>query len=214
MDGHRTSQTNRWSSEFGKSYTDRNPMTVEEMDELYRANFGVTRTALNERFLGELDRGIRILEVGANVGTQLRCLRALGFQELYGIELQQYAVDQAHADSTRINLIRGSAFDVPFRDGFFDLVFTSGVLIHIGPDDIGRALDEIHRCSRRWIWGYEYYADALTEIEYRGEQNLMWKADYPKLYTERFPDLRLVQQEILPYVSSEQRDVMFLLERS
>jgi len=52
----------------------------------------------------------------------------------------------------RINIIHGVADDIPFKDGYFDMVFTSGVLIHISPGNINRVLDEIYRCSREYIW--------------------------------------------------------------
>ncbi len=210
---HQTTQTSQWASEFGRDYTDRNPHTVSEMDDLYQRYFKVTRSQLNLEFLDHLDRSIRILEVGANVGTQLRSLRQMGFTHLFGIELQQYAVDQARKDCQGINLIQGSAYDIPFKDRYFDLVFTSGVLIHISPKDITRALDEIHRCSKRYIWGYEYFSQAYEEIRYRDHQGLMWKTDFAKLYLDRFEDCQLIQERKLPYVDSENIDAMFLLEK-
>jgi len=56
-----------------------------------------------------------------------------GINNLYGIELQQYAIEKAKALTKRINIIHGVADDIPFKDGYFDMVFTSGVLIHIHP---------------------------------------------------------------------------------
>lgn len=50
---------------------------------------------MNTLFLGDLDRSLRILEVGANVGFQLALLQRMGFCNLYGIELQPYAVERA-----------------------------------------------------------------------------------------------------------------------
>jgi len=81
-----------------------------------------------------------------------------------------------------------SADDIPFKDGYFDMVFTSGVLIHISPGNINRVLDEIYRCSREYIWGFEYYADDYTEVNYRGHESLLWKTNFPKLYLDRFPN--------------------------
>ena len=37
--------------------------------------------------------------------------------------------------------MRASALDIPFKDGFFELVFTIGVLIHIPPKDLLVAMD-------------------------------------------------------------------------
>lgn len=208
-----TKQMEKWAGQFGKEYTDRNTLSLEEMDALYERNYGVTRTELNERFLKGIDRSIRMLEVGSNIGNQLLCLQRMGFSNLYGIELQSYAVELSKSRTRRINIIEGSAFDIPYRDGYFDLVFTSGVLIHINPSDIALAMREIHRCTREYICGFEYYADKYTEIPYRGHRDLLWKADFARLYLDQFGDLELVKEERLKYLCNDNIDSMFLLRR-
>lgn len=208
-----TKQMEKWSGDFGKEYTDRNVFSLEELDTLYKSKYGVTRTELNQRFLEGMDRSIRVLEVGSNVGNQLLCLQSMGFVNLYGIELQSYAVELSKARTKRINIIEGSAFDIPYKDGYFDLVFTSGVLIHINPSDIVWALREILRCTREYIWGFEYYADEHTEITYRGHKELLWKADYAKLYLAQFEDLKIVKEERLKYLTSDNVDAMFFLRK-
>jgi len=208
-----TDQTQHWSSEFGKEYTDRNPHTIEVMNRLYKKEFGLTRTELNLMFLSNLDRSIKILEVGSNVGAQLQGLQVLGFENLYGIELQPYAVEVSKQNTKNINLIQGSAFDIPFKDSYFDLVFTSGVLIHINPDDLNIAMKEIYRCTSEYIWGFEYYAEKHTEIPYRERRNLLWKADFAKLYQDEFRDLELVKEKRIKYLDNDNVDSMFLIRK-
>lgn len=208
-----TPQALKWSADFGIDYTDRNPQSTEEMNDFYKRNFGITRTELNNEFIGNLDRNIRILEVGCNIGIQLLCLQQMGFVELYGIELQHYAVELAKKRTKRINIIQGSTFDVPYKEGFFDLVFTSGLLIHIAPADIGAALDEIYRCTSTYIWGWEYYNDEYKMVRYRKENNLLWKTDFAKLYRERFPELELKKEKTVKYLHSSNVDAMFLLKK-
>ena len=101
-----TEQASKWSGAFGREYTDRNPQSIEEMEELYTRNYGLSRTELNRRFLDNLDRSMRILEVGSNVGNQLLCLQRMGFGALYGIELQSYAVEISKSKSKNINIIQ------------------------------------------------------------------------------------------------------------
>jgi pseudaminic acid biosynthesis-associated methylase len=202
-----------WRGAFGKEYTDRNALTLEQMDELYKKNYGVSRTKLNEVFLGDLDRSAKILEVGSNLGNQLLSLQRMGFENLYGIEVNSYAIERAKANTKNINIIRGDAFDIPFKDRCFDLVFTSGVLIHIALQDIERALREIYRCSRKYIWGFECYADSYTEVRYRGHDNLLWKTDFASLYLSFFDDLELVKEKRLKYLEDENVDTMFLIRK-
>lgn len=65
----------------------------------------------------------------------------------------------------------------------------------------------------RYIWGFEYYANEYTEIIYRGQRNLLWKANFPKIYTDNFPELKIVNTKFLKYLDNDNIDVMFLLKK-
>jgi pseudaminic acid biosynthesis-associated methylase len=208
-----TAQTAMWKGDFGREYTDRNAHTVAELDELYRRNYGITRTEVNHRCLAAIPQDARILEVGCNVGTQLLLLQQMGFANLYGVEIQTYGLDQAKERLPKAVLSLASALAIPYPDCFFDLVFTSGVLIHIAPADLPVALAELHRCAKRWIWGFEYYAPETTEVAYRGHKSLLWKADYARLYLQQFEDLELVREDRLRYLDNDNVDTAFLLRR-
>jgi len=207
-----THQIDVWSDQFGREYTDRNAFTVEELNKDCFECFGLSRVEMNAAFLDGLPLSTRILEIGCNVGNQLRCLQHMGFENLYGVEVQWYAVEKAKELTPRSNILQGTAFDIPFRDGFFDLVFTSGLLIHISPTDILNALREIRRCTRKYIWGFEYFADSYAEVNYRGYGSLLWKTDFAKLFLDSFSDLRLIKRQ--KFSSGNNVDEMFLLERS
>jgi len=208
-----TFQIKKWKKGFGKKYTDRNTFTADELDKIYKDRSGVTRTTMNKVFLGNLNRDIKILEVGSNVGNQLVILQRMGFKNLYGIELNNYAVEKAKSRTTDINIIQGSAFDIPFKDGFFDLVFTAGVLIHISPKDIKKVLKEVHRCSKRYIWGYEFWAPKYTQKIYRGQKDLFWKTDFSKLYLHIFEDMKLIKEKHYKYLKCDDIDAMYLLKK-
>ncbi len=216
-----TKQLEAWSGTFGEEYTRRNPSNVEEYERLYQETIGTTRTALNEEFLAEIPKTARILEVGTNVGMQLALLHRAGYENLWGVEIQWAAIDVLRTRVPRANVVRASALDIPFKTGFFDVVFTSGVLIHIDPfpsasgeADLERAMREIDRCSKRFVWGEEYFANTMQEIPYRGHEGMMWKGDYAAVYRRLFPHLRLVRERKLPHVASTNMDAMFLLEKT
>ena len=207
-------QTQAWSSDFGKEYTDRNKMTIEEMDALYERQYGLTRTDMNHQFLGFMDRNIKILEVGSNIGLQLQFLQRAGFNNLYGIEISPYAVELSKRLTKGINIIQGSAQDIPFKDGYFDLVFTSGVLIHINPEELHNVMREMYRCSSMFIWGLEYYSYEVKQIKYREAKetsDLLWKANFPKIFGELFDDVKLMKETRFKYLQNENEDVMYLL---
>jgi pseudaminic acid biosynthesis-associated methylase len=207
-------QAETWSGAFGRSYTDRNDLGVEAIEQRYQEQFGIGRRALNEDFLGELPRELSILEVGCNVGNQLAFLAEMGFRRLFGVELQGYALARARERLPGAGLARASALALPFGDGDFDLVFTSGVLIHIHPGELPRVLDEIHRVAGGWIWGLEYFARAPTEVPYRGQRDLLWKAPFADHYQQRFPELARVRERWLPYKGqSGNVDSMYLFRK-
>ena len=207
-----TDQIRRWTGDFGRQYTDRNNYTPAQLDEFYRKTYGATRRELNQRFLQVVPKDARILEVGCNMGAQLLLLKEMGFTDLSGVEIQSYARQRAKERLGDAQILSASAFSIPFADRHFDLVFTSGVLIHIAPADLPTALAEIHRCTRKWVWGMEYYAPQMTEVVYRGNSNLLWKTDYARLYLDTFADLELVREERIPYLETENVDTIFLLK--
>jgi pseudaminic acid biosynthesis-associated methylase len=209
----KTSQMSQWADQFGREYTDRNSLTLQDLNALYEKNYGVTRRQLNENFLASIPFSSRILEVGCNIGNQLLLLSEMGYSHLYGIELQHYALIRARRQLGNVHLIEASALEIPFEDGYFDVVFTSGVLIHISPPDLLQAMTEIHRCTRNYIWGFEYYAPETVAVRYRGHDSLLWKMDYAKLYLERFIDLERSRCQRLPYLDNHNEDCMFLLRK-
>ena len=208
-----TAQLQEWQGDFGRDYTDRNFLTPQQVDDLWRKNYGVSRTDLNLRFFQGVPKEARILEVGCNIGNQLLLLQQLGYSNLHGVEVQAYALDIARSRAHGISLVQSTAFDIPYKDQYFDLVFTAGVLIHIDPADLPVALAEIHRCTRSLIIGTEYYAPKITEVTYREHRGLLWKTDYAQEYLSRFPDLQLVQEQRLPYLENQNIDAMFLLRK-
>ncbi|MCC7564553.1 MAG: methyltransferase domain-containing protein [Methanobacterium sp.] len=210
-------QKTEWETRFGREYTQRNMFTPAELDQLYLDRYGVTRTGMNHEFLDFLDRDIMILEVGSNIGNQLHLLHNMGFKNLYGIEINSHAIEKSNKLNCElpIYVIKGEALNIPFKDSFFDLIYTSGVLIHINPKNIGNVISEIFRCSKRYIWGFEYFQDeGYNEIEYHGQNNMLWKTDFKKLYLENHPELKLIKEKHYHYLENNHlTDQMFLLEK-
>jgi pseudaminic acid biosynthesis-associated methylase len=208
-----TAQTATWKGAFGREYSDRNTFGADALDSLYLKNYGLTRTQINESSLRDIPKDASILEVGCNTGNQLILLQRMGYLNLAGVELQPYALELARTRTENISLGQGSVLALPYEDAGFDVVFTSGVLIHIAPEDLPRALDEIHRCARHWIWGMEYYAANVTDVNYRSHSHLLWKMDYVRRYLERFEDLELVREQRIPYLENANVDTVFLLKK-
>ena len=212
----RTQQIEFWSGDFGRVYTDRNTSDHEVWNNQYVEKYGVSRLNMNDEFLRDLPKNLRVLEVGCNTGQQLEALRQQGFKKIAGIELQFYATKHARDRAIGIPVLQGSGFEIPFKTGSFDLVFTSGVLIHIAPDDLPAIMGEMHRCTSRFIWGFEYYADKMTEINYRGNTSVLWKSDHASMFMRSFPDLTLIKKKLYPYMNEKENgnvDCMYMLKK-
>ena len=196
-----TRQLDTWTSSFGQAYTDRNSQSLDEMDQSFADQFGVLKSTIYRELVGpdRLPTG-KVLEVGCNIGLQLRLLERVNpGLEFHGLEPQGYAIGRARDFAPNMHFHPGTAFALPFPDGAFDLVMTHGVLIHIHPDDLPKAMSEICRVSRRYVLAHEYYAPTTTEITYHGKQGLLWKTDFARRYEEVTPTLKRVEVRYYPY---------------
>ncbi len=171
-----------WQGDFGTNYTGRNVIEWR------------TRQPGLRQVLDGLEVK-SVLEVGCNRGHNLVALADLLGDEadVVGIEPNRYAQRVARTASDRIAVLNGHAFDLPFKDGSVDLVFTAGVLIHIALERLPAALAEIHRVSRRYVAALEYFAEEETPIPYRGRNDLLWKRNFLKHYQEQYPALEVVK---------------------
>jgi pseudaminic acid biosynthesis-associated methylase len=208
-------QQHVWSSSFGNDYTKRCQRTPQQLDEVYTTLYGSTRSSLNEEFLSKMSGAVSFLEVGCNIGNQLELLVKAGIGDLTGMDIQFEALRYAASSGSSLKLVTAGAPALPFKEGAFDVVFTSGVLIHIPPEHLKSLMMEMLRCSRRYIWGFEYYAPELTPLSYRGESDMLWKGDYATMFLALPARLRLVAKRMIPYCDVEvgKSDCMYLLEK-
>lgn len=181
-----------WRGEFGDAYTKRN---VADADALQ------ARLAM---WAGWLDRfGSRkpasILEVGCNLGLNLRALKQLTNARLMAIEPNESARRRVVADGIlgEADMKEAAGESIPFEDGAAELVFTAGVLIHVHPDNLGKVADEMHRVSSRFILVSEYFSVDPETRTYRGHDGLLFKRDFAGFFLDRFADLEVVADGFL-----------------
>lgn len=74
-------------------------------------------------------------------------------------------------------------------------------------------MNEIYRCTKEYIWGFEYYDEKYTEVIYRGKKDLLYKTNFPKLYLDLSKNIRLVKEKKIKYLNDNNIDVMFLLKK-
>lgn len=178
---HTTEQETFWHGEFGNAYTDRNK----------GPDWVASNEALFAKILGS-ERELRsVLELGSNIGLNLRALRRLlPAAKLSAVEINEKAAAELKAALPDVDLHRSSILEFVPR-GTWDLVFTKGVLIHINPEKLPVVYELMYRCARRFLLVAEYYNPKPVEISYRGHSGKLFKRDFAGEILDMFPDLSL-----------------------
>jgi pseudaminic acid biosynthesis-associated methylase len=182
-----TKQVDFWKGEFGDDYMNRNIDTEQQIKPkvaMWSKILQSTMTTPPRKFL----------EVGANIGLNIRALQRFHQAEYFAIEPNKVARQKLLDDNIvpSENIKDGIATNIPFNDRMFDFVYTSVVLIHIHPDHLLNACREIHRVSSRYILAIEYFSKTPQEVSYRGNDGYLFKRDFGKYWLENFPDLNVV----------------------
>jgi pseudaminic acid biosynthesis-associated methylase len=176
-----------WRGEFGDAYIERSTAGPANL-RLLVAHWA----RILDCMAGSPPRSI--LEVGSNVGNNLHALRALTDAELFAVEPNRKAREKLVRDGVvpAANVRDGVAASIDLPAGAVDLAFTSGVLIHVHPDELAASCREIHRVSARYIVCNEYFSDKPEAILYRGNAEHLFKRDFGAFWLDGFPGLRLL----------------------
>jgi spore coat polysaccharide biosynthesis protein SpsF len=160
-------QAESWAGEFGDQYLGRNRVDWRSRVGFWDTIVGVT--------------GARsVSEFGCNAGWNLSAIkRAHPDVATFGIDVNENAIEQAI--SAGLDVIPGSILTVPA-----ELVFTSGVLIHIPPEALQEVMQHIVDASYDYVLAVEYesHSGEEEEINYRGNDEMLWRRDYGRLYQE------------------------------
>lgn len=171
-----------WHGDFGDQYVERNAAAGAERGGFWRDHL--------ERFPAE-----RVLEVGCNVGANLRHIAGrVEPKYVWGVDINETSLRLLDEQLPEVNSGWAQARDLPFRDNWFDLVFTVAVLIHQPEDMIAHVIRELARCSSRYVCVIEYTADELVEIDYRGARSAFFKRPYRDVVLAASPSLELVHE--------------------
>lgn len=126
-----------------------------------------------------------VLDVGCAHGFIVKRLNDLGIPA-WGMDISKYAVDnKAHQ-----NVIKGDILDIPFKDGYFDFVYSSDVLEHIPEDDVGDAIFEIVRVADRGLLEitHEKTPMDIDDTHVTMKPREWWRDQIPKRFDIGLPD--------------------------
>ncbi len=177
----RTPQEQLWAGEFGNDYIARN------RDGALLSN----NRALFEKILSHTQDVTSAIELGSNIGNNLRALRELlPAAELHSVEINAQAAAEIQAwGGATVEVASLMDFE-PTRQ--WDLSFTKGVLIHLPPESLPDVYDKLVTASSRYVMVCEYYNPSPVEVSYRGHQHALFKRDFAGEILDAHPELRLV----------------------
>jgi hypothetical protein len=185
-----------WSGPFGDAYQQRcasNWESIKNRSRLFGDVFQAMENA-NKASPSAQPFPASVIEVGGGCGDNLRAIDMIYERSRQPIKLMSCdpneAARKAMADVATV--LPGDLSQLPYADDAADMVFTSGVLIHVPPADLSRALSEIHRVAKRWILSIEYFNHVPEEIAYRGHSGMLWRRDWGEAWLAQFPTLKVL----------------------
>ncbi len=179
---YKTEQEDFWAGDFGTEYIDRN-----KSDQYLASNIHFFSKALKQTF--HLDA---IIEFGANIGMNLKAIRALyPTVKLSGIEINEDAAGILETLIGKDSVHNCSIFDFEAKQQH-SLSLIKGVLIHINPDMLDLVYQKLYESSSRYILVAEYYNPTPVTINYRGHSDRLFKRDFAGEIMQKYPDLQLI----------------------
>lgn len=184
----------KWKGEFGNSYTERNQITPELIEA--RTTMWVNMFSM----MNEVPNSI--MEIGAGngqnligIGNAITYLSQQAGKSIKSIISACEPNDQARYNLEHnvpyVNSYPDNIYDLKQEDSSVEFVFTSGVLIHIPPENLHKAISEMYRVSSKYIYIAEYFAPQCEEIKYRDNDGMLWRNDFGGLFLDKFK-LRVV----------------------
>jgi ubiquinone/menaquinone biosynthesis C-methylase UbiE len=128
--------------------------------------------------------GTRVLEIGCGDGTRIGWLKSqLGFESA-GVDPSAEAVASAAARGAEAR--QGTANQLPFDDGSFDMVIFGFCLYLCDRDDLFAVAAEANRVLRNpgWLLIQDFYSPVPVRREYHHRPGIFsFKMDYRSLFT-------------------------------
>ena len=159
-----------WAGQFGVDYTARNSQDPD------RSKFW---TRIAEKY-----KPTSVLEVGCNIGHNLRPLKAaLPKAEIWGVDVNPRAVKELReagiwgdvADATKL----------PYGHNSFEMVFCIGLLIHMTDEaDLEATIREMFRVSWKYVLVAEYWSPGWVNLPYHGYANAQRKGPFDRVIAE------------------------------
>jgi|TARA_B100001750_G_scaffold153823_1_gene123340 ubiquinone/menaquinone biosynthesis C-methylase UbiE len=118
------------------------------------------------KFITDLAMSLRctsVLEIGCGTGIDLQ-----KFQEsfeVYGLDLNDYALDIARKNLPNVNFKNGDITKIPYEDSSIDFIFTHKLLNYLDDETLDAGVAEMFRVSRKYIVNCELFRESEEQID-------------------------------------------------
>jgi len=150
-----------YNKEFWDKYANEN-------EERYNAEFA--------KFTRDLATSLRcasVLEIGCGTGIDLRLFPDT-FQ-IYGIDLNENALNVAKEKIPLGNFKKGTITDLPFENSSIDFVFTHQLLNYLDDDIVEKGVAEMYRVAGKYIVNCEKFEETEKQIDENHKFRNMYK---------------------------------------
>ncbi len=128
------------------------------------------------KFARDLATSLRctsVLEIGCGTGIDLRLFPEI-FQ-IYGIDLNDSALDIAKGKIPFANFKKGTITDLPFENSSIDFVFTHQLLNYLDDDTLEKGVAEMYRVAGKYIMNCEKFEETEKQIDENQKFRNMYK---------------------------------------
>lgn len=124
----------------------------------------------------------KVLEVGSGT-SRMSVLVSLFIKKVVALDKDTKLINKAVNITNRPNVefIIGDAFNLPFKDNSFDIVFSQGLLEHFTDNNIDKILKEKLRVSRMVIFSVPNYHYGKRDY---GDERLMRKNEWDRILSD------------------------------
>lgn len=183
----RNEQENFWEKTYADEYIKKNSSFDHKLGS----------QAWAEMLKGTRGQIKNFLEFGCNIGRNIEQLKVvLPNADRSIIEISEPAYRYVTSRYEFKHAFKGAILDAEFSDDSFDLCFTSGVLIHIHPDNLLEHMERMFKYSKKYILIAESFNRTPISMEYRGEKEKLFKCDFGKVFIQNF-DVKLLDYGFL-----------------
>lgn len=183
MKKFKTEQENFWAGKFGDKYIGRNNAAG-----IIAGNLNLFSNVFENT--GEIKN---VIEFGSNIGQNLVPIKKLlPHAMISAVEINKKACIQLRKSMKDIEIINKSILEYNGKKKY-DFVFTKGVLIHLNPNILNEVYSTLYNSCSKYIFLAEYYNPEPVTINYRGNDEKLFKRDFAGEMLKKFKDLSLVK---------------------